>query len=139
MKNKVIRDAILKLQKKYFEQYNISMLEEINNGHCIEFAEELIHILFGKETKNAYCVDISNFMMGVDSDPHKNEIFDEKLLYGYWNIVVPEEFKIPNLFHSGSHCWVVINKRFYDAECPEGVDDFFKLPWFIRNQKINKF
>nr|WP_305910549.1 hypothetical protein [Methylomarinum sp. Ch1-1]MDP4523309.1 hypothetical protein [Methylomarinum sp. Ch1-1] len=31
-----------------------------------------------------------------------------------------------------THVWIVHNKRHYDAECPEGVDNFFDLPLFSR-------
>ena len=125
---------------KYYKVYNISTPEEINRGHCVEFAQYIILNLFGKETNSAYCVNIANFMCGIDKDPNKNEIFDEKMLQGYWNISeVPEEFKKPNIFHTGSHSWAVIHKRFYDAECPKGVDNFFDLPWFIRiKEKIKR-
>jgi len=31
-----------------------------------------------------------------------------------------------------AHCFVCYNGRYYDAECPEGVDDWEELPYFQR-------
>lgn len=38
----------------------------------------------------------------------------------------------PNEDHLG-HEWITLNGRHYDAESPEGVDDYRQLPWFLRN------
>jgi len=32
-----------------------------------------------------------------------------------------------------SHCWVEFRDRYYDAETPEGVDDWHDLPFFLRD------
>lgn len=32
----------------------------------------------------------------------------------------------------GSHCVIVYGGRYYDAECPEGSDDFRDLPYYQR-------
>ena len=31
-----------------------------------------------------------------------------------------------------THFWITLNNRHYDAECPEGVDDYHDLPIFVR-------
>lgn len=31
-----------------------------------------------------------------------------------------------------SHCYVVYKARYYDSECPDGVDDVSELPYFQR-------
>ena len=33
------------------------------------------------------------------------------------------------------HTWLVCDGRHYDAECPEGVDDYRDLPFFERNPR----
>lgn len=35
--------------------------------------------------------------------------------------------------YSGSHYWLRINGRHYDAETPKGVDDYTKLPYWQRH------
>jgi hypothetical protein len=63
------------------------------------------------------------------------EEWDWPLLKKHWGIRRPMIFtkaefdEIP----FGSHVFIASGKRFYDAECAEGVDDFFNLPIFRRS------
>jgi len=43
----------------------------------------------------------------------------------YWNDDFTDEFDC-------SHCFIEYEDRYYDAECPEGVDDWRDLPFFQR-------
>lgn len=38
----------------------------------------------------------------------------------------------------GDHCFVEYDGKYYDAECPEGVEDFRQIPCFIHNQLPEK-
>jgi hypothetical protein len=40
--------------------------------------------------------------------------------------------EIDNTISDPSHCVVVFGGRYYDAESPEGVDDFRQLPYILR-------
>lgn len=35
-------------------------------------------------------------------------------------------------FNGGTHEWMHLDGRFYDAEAPDGVENFFELPFFDR-------
>jgi len=35
--------------------------------------------------------------------------------------------------HTWSHCFIIFQGRYYDSECPEGVNAWRDLPFFVRN------
>lgn len=78
---------------------------EINNGQCEDFAMALIEELGGYREINKACTK------GLT------------------------EFDVCNFTDFGdlpSHVWVWFDGKHYDAECPEGVEDWRKLPLFAK-------
>lgn len=44
-----------------------------------------------------------------------------------------DDLQPPGLFDGiGSHCFVEYEEKYYDSECPDGVDDWKELPFFVR-------
>jgi len=112
---------------------------DINNGLCCEFAEELINILFGEETDDHYILSTDMFVQdsyedlvdlwGAD-DLLRTEgggAWSKKMLSIHTTPPVKDIRKIEYLNH---HEWVCIDKKYYDAECPEGVNTPWDLPIF---------
>lgn len=83
-------------------------------------------------------VGIDAFMTGEDGD---NLRFDRDLLSRHWpNVMLPDGLTWDDMdrlaedagFNGGTHEWIVFESRHYDAECPDGVDNFLELPFFKR-------
>lgn len=138
-----IADAIRQLQAEYIHEGLAPSYFEINNGLCDDFAEEVARRLrkLASCDQEVFTVEGANFYRSQD-----DELWDGRLLRNYWKMAPPPQFTwtILNRLHFGTHIWLVCEKRHYDAECPDGVDNFFDLPIFqrtlithLREQGIN--
>jgi hypothetical protein len=73
----------------------------INCGECKEFALDVVEAL------------------GGDTDQ----------LGAYWHDDMPDCTEVEA--YTFAHCFIRYAGRFYDSECPEGVDSWRELPYFI--------
>lgn len=132
-----ITEAIHTLAKEYMEKYTyLSSVSKINSGLCSIFANDLVNRL-GGESSELFTVEIVQFLInGEECAP-----FDREMLANFWPKVIPingmtwdEWDKLSQHFEltGGYHIWTVYQRRHYDAEVPEGVDNFFDLPIFHR-------
>jgi hypothetical protein len=100
--------------------------QEINNGNCEDFSKDIW----------AHWPGVT--LHGVE-DFQLNGLFDWDLLSNsYWKITVPAGRTIQSLNDAnlGGHLWIACQSKHYDAECPEGVDSFFDLPFFKRQLEL---
>jgi hypothetical protein len=135
----MISEQIIILREKYVDQYTLGSHQEINSGLCPEFAEDLIEILGGSsDTFHSLCCD--EFMRGENGEETENEVWDQNLLTTHWNITPPDGTTWQELDKMciGYHVWIFFEGRYYDCECPDGVDNFFNLPFFDRWIKSHK-
>lgn len=98
---------------------------KINDGYCDEFAQAVIGIV----GDGAQDVEMANFTTNNDDDP----VFDVKMLKRYWPKCVPPKgytWASLNALQLGGHVWITDNKKHYDAECPQGVENMFDLPFW---------
>lgn len=51
-----------------------------------------------------------------------------------WDSELDEKFK-PMYLSTGHHAFVKYKDKYYDAECPEGINDFHDLPFYKRFTK----
>jgi hypothetical protein len=60
-------------------------------------------------------------------------MWSEKWIKQYGS-VPPSPYTIEDLTSMimGYHCWMYHENKHYDAECPDGVENFFDLPFFRR-------
>lgn len=93
---------------------------EINNGLCEEFAMEVI------ESMGGYQKDL--FELTSDNFTDDNDEFKPEYLADYGDIDNPD----PSEIDMGSHVWIYYNGKHYDAECVEGVENLFDLPFYKR-------
>jgi hypothetical protein len=111
------------------------------NGCCSDFVST-VYATFGG-AKEVYELGISE--VGIDgfmTDRGDGCLsFDRSLLAMHWPAVMPpgdltwddmDALSEDAGFNAGTHEWMVLEGRHYDAECPEGVDSFFDLPFFRR-------
>ena len=119
------------------------------DGCCDDFVADVYDTLGGQDV--AYD-ELGLSEMGIDSvmavgdesDPeafNEGRPFDRTLLAKYWPSVQPpqglswddlDQLSVDASFNCGTHVWIAVNGRHHDAECPEGVDNLFELPFFQR-------
>jgi hypothetical protein len=127
-----ISKVILELREQYLAYDLIRTYKDINCGECVDFAEEV-------ECRFSNCMSLSNdhFIIereGSDGwDGDETDQWDEKWLAEY-NSLPPGGVTVPELTKKikGYHCWIYCDNKHYDAECPEGVENLFELPFFQR-------
>lgn len=115
-------------------------------GCCDDFASAVYETLGGQrvayDEMGLFEVGIDGFMM-VDDDENYDpgRPLDRALLSKHWPAIQPtqgldwddlDRLSEDAGFSVGTHVWLVLDQRHYDAECPEGVDNFFDLPFFQR-------
>jgi hypothetical protein len=128
-----ISETIVRLGERYVEQGLSASLYDINNGNCEMFAQDVCDALGGEnsllsvEWADSYSVD-------GDGDE-----WDVALIQKTWPKCQPTHGLTWNDVRLSvpSHAWIVFQNRHYDAECPEGVDNFFELPLFRRIMERN--
>ncbi len=116
---------------------------DINNGLCSDFARVVIEKM-GGSTKELYDVEALNFATSSlhftpDDDDYEPDIWDVRLLEKYWPACKPTHNlswdDVNTNYELPSHVWIVYKGKHYDAECPEGVDNFFELPLIRREME----
>ncbi|WP_338923868.1 hypothetical protein V0M98_37290 (plasmid) [Pseudomonas silesiensis] len=119
--------AIRKARDEYLTDYGISSYFDLNNGFCDDFALQVIMRLGSPE----HLYDLGNENL-QDEDGY----WDWGLIMGHWEIEAPEGLSCDEVdqLDFGGHIFIADNaqRRFYDAECPNGVSSFFDLPLFRR-------
>lgn len=125
MTPKDLTDMILFTRASYILSKKSVSHFEINNGLCEDFALEVKKSLGNH--KEIWDLEGGNFQ---DEDG----LWDWGLLEKSWNISQPkgltkeETDRIP----FGNHVFLVYKNKFYDCECPQGVDSIFDIPLFRR-------
>lgn len=131
----LLTNSIRQLRDEYLKGHLALSLYEINNGLCEKFASDILKNLGGyNDDYNFMEVENACFMIGEDGAETENDIWDSELLGSYWDMKPPYNLTWEDLnsISFGTHVWITFNKRHYDAECSEGVDNFFELPLFKR-------
>lgn len=115
--------------------------KEINNGHCVDFAEE-VEALALKEGLPAATVSEDALKFGEGY--HTGYANEEGLPDTGWNLraleevyhsPLPEGITLEQLnkqVETGYHVFVECEGRFYDAECLQGTENLFQLPFYKR-------
>lgn len=138
----LLRQTILDLRQKYVAS-GIS-LYDIGNGHCYDFAEGVLNrivpdrwsrpetpdIPVTLETEAFYCPGDDGYV-----DPFSATGWDFPLLEK-WGIVIPKAEQARHneiVSRHPTHGWIYFRGRHYDAEHPDGVENFFELNFFLRH------
>lgn len=100
-----ITNLILDLRKAYCRAYSFKDPAEINTGWCEHFAL-LVAYLIGDEAQV------------------------------WWDTELDKEFSYDDFWGGGGHhAFVYYRGRYYDSECPEGIDDWRNLPIYVQKLK----
>lgn len=126
-------DAIISVRTRYIEEAEAPSYYEINNGLCENFALDVMQVM--QRPDNLFDVCGENFMCNED---HESEGWDWSLLQKSFGIQPPAGLTASEVdrIAMGGHVFLMAEigsqKRFYDSECPRGVESFFDLPVFRR-------
>ncbi len=115
---------------------------EAPGGSCITLVRELNTRLRegGFDLSDFHTVDLASFQVYCEDDDEGRPL-DRKLLKKHWPNVQPSHGLDWNMidrlsddagWNSGTHMWSTFQGKHYDGECPEGVENFFELPFFQR-------
>jgi len=123
----MITHAILELRDVYLKEGHVSSFSQINCGLCVEFAEQIEWMVPEAEhsSNDFFVQDIDQGWNGDGKDR-----WDVELLKSV-NSLPPAPYTIEMANQiEGYHRWIMLDGLHYDAECPEGVTNFFDLPFF---------
>lgn len=122
--SQVVRDTAA----RYLAEEGIEAIEDINNGLCDEFANDVCEAVDG-----AMPLGFEEFKIGADGDPAGDDLFDMNVLNAF-GISLPQGHTPETIerVSFGGHVWIYLDGKHFDAECPEGVDSFFDLPFSRR-------
>ena len=144
MKMKHIIKKILKEERNISDiikivakEYNCSTWE-INNGYCEDFALNVLEKLGGYEDN---LFELSGDMFFNQRDPefpkeNWGDVIEtnfgvwSKNLLDYWGY--PPNVNLNLVDDEINHVWLFYNGKHYDAEVPEGVDNWFEIPLIKR-------
>jgi hypothetical protein len=121
--------AIRKVRSSYIEKGISPSYYKINCGLCEDFALDVIKLM-GGYTDTLSEVYTESFLTADERG------WDWERLRDTWGVVVPKGFRKDEFdkISFGGHAWIVCEGKFFDAECPDGVESFFDLPIFKRPQ-----
>lgn len=116
--NKQVWEVFIKKLKKRYGPMPDSMYGTWTNKY---YDPAVAKDMTGEQINSGHCHIMASAI---------NTVFDE------YKKMTTEDFKT-ELFAAGvkfpsDHAFLVKNKKFYDAEVPNGVDNVWRLPFFIR-------
>jgi hypothetical protein len=129
---------IINQVRKEFTEENTCTIEEINNGLCIEFEEEVIDRM-GGYSDDLYELSSDMFYSSFMEDVESWGEVIPTIYDGCWSKQALDYYGYPLIpvekLHIGHHAWIYYKGKHYDSESPYGV----KTPWelnFFKRQII---
>lgn len=143
-----LSNAIRTIAQAYLSRGLAGTLREINAGHCHQFADDVLRVIEQSEAIDdaddigLQAIGIANLMTPADDgDFNDGYPLDRELLGTHWPKVQPpdgldwddlDRLSEDAEFSAATHSWIAFEGRHYDAEAPDGVDNLFHLPFFVR-------
>lgn len=127
-----ITEVILELIEEFKNEWGCPTPYDINNGSCVEFAEDVINRM-GGYTDSLYEIDSSSiFTTDVeDWDDYYNVIETDGGCCG-WSKISLDKYGHPpvditKIYNISDHVWIYYNGKHYDAENIKGVNNWYEL------------
>lgn len=131
----IMSATIRRVADEYVADGSVACLYDIGNGHCENFAYDVLDQL------RDYGVDPHAMSDSSGVQVYATEDFWEDDFYVSTDRIraagetlppnVPDE-KLKQVLGGATHVWLKFQDRYYDAEAPEGVERFLELPFFAR-------
>jgi len=137
-----VHEIIAGLVARFLAEDRAKDAYEINCGSCQDFAEELVRELDRQGLGSDACeIWVDDLLLGEAMDDDRGQFDRVRIERDHPSLVPPEGLSWDDMdrlaeeygFAGGTHVWVVIEGRHYDAEAPAGVDNAFDLPFFRRS------
>jgi hypothetical protein len=134
----IIQNLIL-----FYKTHKKINIKEINNGYCMDFAEDFFKIINSKETDSfhraysEYLFDYEDLGFSYDEqiyDDDELSRWNKKSIQLYGGF--PKTLDLSD-YEPDTHVWIYCDGYHYDAENPNGVDAWYKLNFFKRDFKSN--
>jgi hypothetical protein len=120
--------AIRRTRDEFMKDNDLPSYFALNHGLCEDFAIDVTMQL--GSPKHLYVI-------GNEDLQNEEGVWDWELLASHWGIEAPEGLTRAEVdqLDFGGHVFIADNaqRRFYDAECPDGVESLFDLPLFRRD------
>ncbi len=142
-----LSEAVINQVDRWIKEGIVKTPYEIGNGHCYEFAEEIM-AYFNEPYGQGYSVaDSYGHLVDVTTDdwwarnPDKPEEADmfvmDIALLRHEGAPLPEWAKDDDndfacFLGSCTHNWLVLDGRHYDADCIQGAAHFLDMPFFAQ-------
>lgn len=128
---KTIQEILIEARNVCMQECNINTYLELNLYNHIEFTEEVEMYVNENDIKGVEIASTSN-LFRIDSNGEIIEDeFDETLVLHHNKNELPNGWTIDLVNEIGpSHSWICYNGIYYDAECIEGVNKLFDLPYY---------
>lgn len=143
-----VGEAVRSLRQSWLDHGWAGSFAEINAGSCEVFADEVVdRLLEDLPARPANAPERLDIVAFIAVDPETDCAyddggpFDRALLAEHWPDIVPppgldwddmDRLSADAGFSAGTHSFVALDGRFYDAEAPDGVGSVFELPFFER-------
>jgi len=133
---------VRQVREEYLSKGLAQSFQIINSGLCDDFASDVcMRVPGGLHNTEVSNLSVANFQSIDESDDDSGRPFDRKLLRKHWPAVIPpsgltwnelDALSADAGFDNGTHVWISFGDMHFDAECPDGVHNFFELPFFQR-------
>lgn len=127
---KINKEILKEIRDNCMKEYGVSSPLELNLYHHLEFTDEVERVLSNSSISVASTFNL--FELDENGETI-DDVFDEELVLYHNKGSLPEGITIELLNKiSPSHSWIMDSNLYYDAECLEGVEKLFDLPYYKR-------
>lgn len=131
---RIDKEILKEIRDNCMEEYGVNTPKELNLYHHIEFTDEVEKYFFDKDGfENIESMSTSNLFKTDDNGEIIDDVFDEDLVLHHNKNTLSNGWTISLLNEvQPSHSWITDGNLYYDAECLEGVEILFNLPYYKR-------
>lgn len=129
-----ISTIVTAVRDRYIESGAANTPEQLNNGYCVNIAEDLEMIIKSITTTGKITMLTTDDLI-KETDAEDGWVsggFDTYDLNQCLMYDSPPPFNLSGeqlgKIITGYHAWIYADGKHYDAECPEGVGNLFDLP-----------
>lgn len=131
---RIDKEILKEIRDNCINEYEVNTPLELNTYFHLEFTDEVEKYFSNKEGfENIHIASTFNLFKIDDNGEIIDDKFDENLVLYHNNNTLPDGWTIDLLNKIGpSHSWINDGYLYYDAECLEGVEKLFNLPYYKR-------
>ncbi len=135
-----ITAEIKRLSKQYRYEYQCKSWD-INNGLCVEFAEDMEKSFPKLVEEDKLVVLLTDMFLCAEDEAFAKEHWGDLVYteHGIWGKKMLDLYGTPKnlerIDYVNNHGWIYYEGKHYDAECPRGVKYWYQLPIFKSMRK----